>query len=239
VDFILEGQPEPPLYFARMKRDNKVGPKVLGELPRPAAMTSSQLSDLDTRAVALVDTRPWAVFKAGHIPGALFLPLSGSFTTDAGSMIREGEPICLLVEPSRLDEAVRDLIRIGLDDIVGYVDSGTLARYKAGGGRLASTAEIDIAEAQRRLDQSPAFVLDVRRQAEFAAGHIAGASCIAHTRLAARLDDVPKNRPVLVNCRSGARSARACALLERHGYDVTNLAGGMLAWEEAGAPVAQ
>jgi hydroxyacylglutathione hydrolase len=89
------------------------------------------------------------------------------------------------------------------------------------------------------LDTTSPFVLDVRRKTEFAEGHIAGATNIAHTRLLSRLAEVPKDRPILVNCRSGARSARACSLLQRHGYHVTNLAGGMLAWEMAKVPVAR
>ena len=76
------------------------------------------------------------------------------------------------------------------------------------------------------LDSVKPFVLDVRRQAEFREGHIAGAPNIAHTRLLSRLTEVPKDRPILVNCQGGVRSARACSLLQKHGYSVTNLAGG-------------
>lgn len=87
------------------------------------------------------------------------------------------------------------------------------------------------------IDAAKPFVLDARRKDEFAEGHIPGATNFVHVRLLSRLDSVPKDRPILVHCRSGARSARACSLLQKHGYDATNLAGGMLAWEKAGAPV--
>ncbi len=85
------------------------------------------------------------------------------------------------------------------------------------------------------IERERPVVLDVRRATEFAQGHIDGAMNITHTRLRSRLGEVPRDRPVLVNCRSGARSARACSLLQRHGYSCTNLAGGMLAWEADGA----
>ena len=132
-----------------------------------------------------------------------------------------------------MDEAVRDLIRVGLDKFCGWYDASKLDAFVEAGGTLVPTAEITVSDARVLLDTTKPFVLDVRRKTEFAEGHIAGATNIAHTRLLSRLAEVPKDRPILVNCRSGARSARACSLLQRHGYEVTNLAGGMLAWESA------
>lgn len=239
VDFILDAQPEPPLYFARMKRDNKMGPKVLGGVPVPRQLGTEELQGLDGRASAIVDTRSWADFRAGHVPGALHLPLNASFTTDAGSLIDEHEQIVLVVEQARVDEAVRDLIRIGLDRIVGWCDPAQLKAHRAAGGRMESTQERAVADAQGMVASKGAFVLDVRRGAEHASGHIAGSANIAHTRLLSRLAEVPRDRHILVHCRSGGRSARACSLLQKHGYECTNLAGGFLAWEQAGAPVAR
>lgn len=238
VEYILDAQPEPPLYFARMKRDNKMGPRVLGiagggGVPKPRVLGVEELRAIDGRKYAVIDTRPWTAFRAGHIPGALHLPLNSTFNTDAGSLIGEDEPIVLIVEPGRVEEAVRDLIRVGLDNVTGWFDAGQMPAYQAAGGRLEATAEVAPEEAWEMLESSRPFVLDVRRAAEFREGHIGGAVNIAHTRLLARLSDVPRDRPVLVNCRSGARSARACSLLQKHGYECTNLAGGFLAWEKS------
>lgn len=233
VDFILDAQPEPPLYFARMKRDNKMGPRVLGAVPQPKRLSIAELTTLDAGKNAVIDTRPWAAFKAGHVPGSLHLPLNNTFNTDAGSLIGENEPIVLITEPNRVDEAVRDLIRVGLDVFAGWFDSAELGAYQRAGGRITATAEKTVAEATSMLETDKPFVLDVRRLSEFQEGHLPGATNIAHTRLLSRLAELPKERPILVNCRSGARSARACSLLERHGYRCTNLAGGMLAWEQA------
>ncbi len=66
---------------------------------------------------AVVVTADWKTFRAGHLRGALFHPLNGSFTTDVGSMVREDESICLVIEAGRVEEPVRDLVRIGLDDL--------------------------------------------------------------------------------------------------------------------------
>lgn len=237
VDFILEGQPEPPLYFARMKRDNKMGPPVLGSVPRPAQLTVGELRDIDGRTTAIVDTRAWSAFKAGHVPGALWLPVNNAFSTDAGSMIGDREAIYLIVEPSRVDEAVRSLIRVGLDNIVGWFDAGHMSQTQSAGIKLETTAEVSVAEAQAMISSSSPFLLDTRRMAEVAEGAIPGAANIAHTRLLSRMSEVPRDRHILVNCRSGVRSGRACSLLQKNGYAATNLAGGFLAWEKAGASI--
>ena len=82
-------------------------------------------------------------------------------------------------------------------------------------------------------------MLDVRRRAEVAAGHLPGAIGVCHVQLSQRLDEVPRDRPVMIFCRSGVRSARATTLLRRAGYEATNVAGGMLAWEQIGGEVVQ
>jgi len=240
VDFILSGQPEPPLYFARMKRQNKVGPKVLGRLPLPPRMTAMELSEIDGKSAAVIDTRPWPAYRAGHVSHSMSFPLSRSFNTDAGSMIGEDEAIYLIIEPARVEEAVRDLVRIGLDDIRGWFDANDLEEYERAGGLLTTLAEVSPSEAREMLESQPRMAaLDVRRATEFEQGHLPGAVNIAHTRLAAHLDSVPKDRHWIVNCHSGARSARASAFLQRMGYEVTNLAGGFVAWEATNPAVVE
>lgn len=230
--FILGGQPEPPLYFARMKRDNRMGPPLLGELPRPAPIALSGIGVIDGHACAIIDTRGWDRFRAGHLPGSLFHPINDSFATDVGSMVREGEPIYLVATPERVEEGVRLLARIGYDDVRGFITPTDLEAYASGGGAMETIPEVSVAEARRMAGAGP--VLDVRRATEFAEGHIEGAMNIAHTRLMSRLDELPRGRAILVNCRSGGRSARACALLRKNGFEPVNLAGGYSAWETAG-----
>lgn len=232
VDYILSGQPEPPMYFARMKRENRDGPAVLGPVPRPRALDANQLKSLDGRKVAILDTRPWAAFKAGHVPGSLLAPVDGMFVNVAGSFVNADEPIYLIVEPARAEEAARALVRIGLDRIEGVIDPAALEQYGQAGGKPVATPEVDVGEGARRIGEGD-FVLDVRAGSEFAEGHIPGALNAPYTRLASRLGELPRDRRILVNCRSGARSARACAYLHRAGFDATNLAGGYLAWEMA------
>ena len=233
VEFILSGQPEPPLYFANMKRDNKIGPPVLGGLPKPTKMTAKQVAALDARVVAIVDTRPWVEFRSGHIKDSLYFPLNKSFNTDVGSMLHETDEIYLIVDEEQLEEAVRDLIRIGFDRIRGWCPADLIAALPG----LATIDEMGVDEAVGRVESHEVRVLDVRRRTEFDGGHIPGAMNIAHTRLASRLDEVPRGSKVLVNCRSGGRSSRAAAYLKRAGFEVVNLRGGMSAWEASAAGI--
>lgn len=238
LEAILEGQPEPPLYFARMKRINKTNPPWMSLLPRPKAIDVEGLSGaVDTPETVIIDTRPWPSFKAGHVPGSLTLPLTNAFNTDAGSMLHGDESIVLIIDPPRVEEAVRDLVRVGFERIERWFDAGQMGAYLASGAPIATCEEITIAEARERIASQRPFLLDVRRSAEFAQGHIPGAMNATHTRLLSRLSELPKDRPILVNCRSGQRSSRACAMLQRHGFRVTNLVGGMLAWEQAGGTI--
>jgi hydroxyacylglutathione hydrolase len=240
IKFILDGQPEPPLYFARMKRDNKAGPRILGTakgIAKPAEMTPAQVAALDARRVAIIDTRGWDAFRKGHVPGSLFHPVNNSFNTDAGSMVADGEEVVLIIDSGRLDEALRDLMRVGIDRVIGWMPAAGVEEVGRIKGGLATTAEVDVNELAARTNDPSVMVLDVRRAAEYAQGHIAGAACVAHTRLAAKAQSLPKGKKILIHCRSGGRSARACALLQREGYDVANVAGGFLAWEKSGLAV--
>jgi hydroxyacylglutathione hydrolase len=242
VDFILDGQPEPPLYFARMKRDNRDGAAILGQLPKPRRIAERR--DLDAYlgrvadgSVTVVDARPWPAFRDGHVRGSLFAPMGNSFPEVTGSYVDESSEIVLVIDASRIEEAVRDLVRIGLDRAVAFVEPSTLAEFANDGLPLVKSKEIDVATARPAVERGAFAVLDVRRAAEQVEGSVPGRLNIAHTRLKARLADVPKDRPILCHCKLGGRSAFATALLERHGYDVTNLAGGFEAWKKS-APAA-
>ncbi|MCC5786111.1 MAG: MBL fold metallo-hydrolase [Phycisphaerales bacterium] len=235
VDFILAGQPEPPLYFADMKRVNKEGPKVLGELPSPTRLTPEELRLLDAKGVALVDTRPWAAFREGHVPGSLYLPLDKSFPTDAGSFIREDEKIVLIVSPGGVEEAVRDLVRIGRDRVTGWFHSAELDRFVGEGHALAQAPEVEPERAAEMIGSGGPGVLDVRRRTEYDRGHLPDAVNISHTRLASRLDEAPSTEPLLVHCQSGIRSAKSTAFLRRMGFDAVNVRGGYAALEKLGS----
>ena len=232
VDFILADQPEPPLYFARMKRDNKAGPPVPGVLPEPRRVGADDLAvDAD---VVIVDTRPWESFRSGHLPGSLWAPINSHFCAVVGSYIEENQAIAFVVDSARLDEAIRRCVRIGLDRVASWTAPDSVARHRDEGGTVETIADVSITEAD--LGEG-VTVLDVRKAVEHSEGLIPGSRNIAHTQLPGRVASIPKDKPVFVHCQGGTRSAYASALLKRLGYDVVNLAGGFGAWEKAGGAV--
>ena len=219
VDFILAGQPEPPLYFGRMKRDNRRGPELLPSLPEPARLEAPALWTLASRTdIAVLDTRTRADYYAGHLPRSIFAELEYQFCSITGSYVDEGTPIYLLVEEEQVDEAVRALVRVGLDRIVGWFTPGTFDAYARDGGPVRRTTTIDMAEMESRRVSGPARVLDVRGAAEFDTAHVPDALNVPHTRVGVA-DTLPADGPVLVYCRTGARAAAAVSMLERRGIE--------------------
>lgn len=237
VNNILEGQPEPPMYFATMKRLNRDGAPILGDLPQPKELTAADLVKIDAKKIAVLDTRPWAKFKAGHLPGALHCPFNNQFPSVAGSFVKETEQMVVICEANPVDECVRMLIRIGLDHITAFATPASLESAGAAGAKLVQTREIDAATFIKELQDPHAFVLDVRRASEYEGGHVPGSLNVAHTRLLGHLGEVPNGRPLMVHCAGGVRSAYATSLLERNGYAPTNIAGGFMAYEKAGGEV--
>lgn len=220
INFILDGRTEPPLYFARMKRENKMGPAITGGLPVPRRLTLNELEKISKKDEAVIlDTREREDFASGHIPGSLLSPLNKQFNTVAGSYITENEEIYLVVEEHRVEEAVRDLFRIGYDAVKGFVTPKDLEMYAEREFGTLEKTDVRTFEALNHRDENT-LVLDVRKATEYQEGHVEGAINIAHTRLLARIDEVPSDKKLYVHCKVGSRSAVASALMARKGYDV-------------------
>ncbi|RMI27482.1 MAG: MBL fold metallo-hydrolase [Calditrichaeota bacterium] len=239
VQAVLEGQPDPPKYFAVMKRVNKEGPAVLNGLPRVPELDAGRLVQLLEQNAWVVDTRSMEEFAAKHIPGTVGIPLNRSFNTYAGWVLPYDQPLYLIVEPGRLEEAVRDLIHVGLDTIGGFFTPEVIQLWPTLTGQKPASLKLATPEAiAPQVLSGEVNVLDVRNAYEVQEGRIPGAHHIALTRLVEHLEAVPNGRPLVVNCRTGGRSFVAATLLQRHGIpQVINLDGGFLAWKEAGLPV--
>lgn len=222
---ILAGQPEPPLYFARMKRDNRLGPELLpeGRLPKPGEFSATSVETwLQQPLHHAIDLRSdRSAFAAGHLKGAIFAPLAGGkLPLSAGSYLTPEHHLLLVVEhEAQVEPAVRQLIRIGLDRIDGWV----LAEKADASTQTLSGKTSELTELIKT--HPDALVLDVRGSTEFAAGHVQGAKNIAYTRLAARLGELDQSQLHLVHCGSGLRAAMAVSFLESQGIKTIHVDG--------------
>jgi hydroxyacylglutathione hydrolase len=224
VKFILDGQPEPPLYFARMKRDNKLGPKVLGSVPQPKRLSLADIDNLaNSKEFTVIDTRTREQFYLGSIPGSISSTLNKQFNTVAGSYVTDEENIVLVIEESKVNEAVLDLIRIGLDNITGYLTPDDLKKYIASGGKLEVIQPVKFDQIDEYENNDFYQIVDVRKATEFATGSIPGAINIAHTRLHPRKNELPTDKTLVVHCQAGGRSAVGASFLKREGFDVVYL----------------
>ena len=240
VRLVLAGQPEPPAYFARMKRVNKEGPAPLGSPPRPARCTPDRLLPVLESGARIIDLRPAAQYATGHVPGTLNLPLSRSFTGYAGSVLPDDRDLYLLAADSvetQAAEAARDLALIGFDRVLGVFGPEAIEGWRKAGRELERITSISAARAADAA-RAGGVILDVRSQAEWDAGHIPGAEHVPLGSLPDRLDALRADRPIVVHCQGGGRSAVAASLLAASGVkDVANLAGGFAEWSSTGLPV--
>lgn len=238
VEMVLTGQPEPPKYFADMKRINKQGPEILGGFRSPPLLEAAAIDALVDARAMIVDTRAAPEFAGGHIPGTINIPLNRSFNTWAGWLIPAGGKF-YLIGSDRIDEAVRQLAMIGLDSVSGYFDSSVFAHWTATSGRrLTVTRQISSPELAELMEHENVKVIDVRGQSEWEAGHLPGTANIPVGYLSDHLSEIPTATPVVLQCQAGARSAIAASLLESRGFtNVRDLVGGYSAWLAANLPV--
>jgi hydroxyacylglutathione hydrolase len=241
VAAVLAGQPEPPAYFAEMKRINREGPPVLGGFPAPRQLPPDRLDATLASGALVIDTRPAAEFARGHVPGTINIPLNRSFSTWAGWLVPYDRDFHLIVAESCdgcADIAGRELAMIGLDRVAGWFRSDALDTWTIGGGTLETIPQMAADEVHERMKSGDVAVLDVRGRSEWIAGHVPGVPNIPVGHLTERLSEVPRDRPLVVHCQSGARSAIAASVLRAHGFDnVINMTGGYADWNARGNPV--
>jgi len=233
---LLSGQPEPPPYFARMKKLNKEGPRILGSLPHPTRLALTRFHQLWQDGVLIVDTRDKLAFAGGHVPGSLNIQDTRSFSTWAGWMLSEDQPFVLIADERRIDGLSRALIRIGLDDVAGYLPN--LRQWTQMGNPLTVLAQITAPELYARLRSNEVQVIDVRTHSEYIESHIPGAIHIHAGHLVHHLDEIPRHKPLVINCLGGDRSSVAASYLQAQGFtQVINLTGGIRSWWAERYPV--
>ena len=188
-----------------------------------------------------IDTRPAGEFAGEHVPGTVNIPLNSSFVTWAGWIVPYSADLYLIADAStaaRMEEVVRALALIGIDRVAGYFGESAIEHLAGHGALLETAAQITPHALAGRIAAGDVTVIDVRNATEWAEGHLPSALHIPLGYLSDRALDIPRGKPIVVQCRTGARSSIASSVLQRHGFkDVINLAGGFDAWKGEGLPV--
>ncbi|MFI5243960.1 MAG: rhodanese-like domain-containing protein [Gemmatimonadales bacterium] len=236
---VLAGQPEPPAYFAEMKRINRDGPPLLREWPQPEPVESRLLSSVLSEHGIVVDTRSAESFAGGHARGTLSIPPGKAFSTWAGWLLPYDRDV-YLIATTQADaaRAAREMAKIGLDRVAGWFPVEALTALSNAGGAVEQVAQTSSAAIAARVTSGEVTVIDVRNASEWAHGHLPGAMHIPVGHLTQRLAEIPRDRPVVVQCQGGTRSAIAAGVLLSHGVrDVINLRGGYDEWEGEALPI--
>ena len=236
VKYLLEDQPEPPRYFAMMKKLNKVERPLLTQVPKLKQLADNEFLDAIKNGIKVIDTRDKFEFAKGFVPGSLNIQGNNSFGTWAGWFLSYDEPFILLAEESKLDDLTRKLMRVGLDNILGYVPS--VSRWEAAGNSLEKVNQIDIEEFKVLSEQDNTQVIDLRGVSEYNAGHVKGADNIFVGTLPSKLHSVDKSKKLVIHCQGGDRASIGYSILAKNGFtDIANYSPGMNEWVKLGNPV--
>jgi len=233
VDYLLADQPEPPKYFAMMKKLNKIDRPLLTSVPKLNELSTSALMDAMNKGIKVIDTRNKTDFAAGFIPGSINIQGNNAFATWAGWFLTYEEPFLLVADPSQLDDLTRKLMRIGLDNILGYIP--TVSVYK---GTLQTAKMIDYDDFKVKLSDSNTQVIDLRGVAEYNAGHVKGSENVFVGTILQNTDKISKDKNVVIHCQGGDRASIAYSLLVKEGYtNISNYSLGMNEWVAKGEEV--
>jgi hydroxyacylglutathione hydrolase len=239
VDLVTADQPEAPPYFTYdAVLNSKERPTLDQALARELnPMTVDLVLALQRTGGQILDTREAGEFAAAHLAGSLNIGLGGQYATWAGTMLSRDRPIVIIADPGREHEAATRLGRIGFDHIVGYLHDG-LRSLEPRAELMASTERVSAPLVAERLATGEPLVIDVRTPAEREQKFIAGSISIPLNHLAEHVDELPKDRPLVVYCAGGYRSSIAASLLQQRGLTrISEIAGGLAAWEAANLPV--
>lgn len=227
VHWLLDGQPEPPKYFAQMKKVNKIGPALVNRLPAPVNFDRRMLDAVIQDGGQVFDLRNRGQFAFSHVPGTINVPAdSASYITFLGWLVDYELPTYLLLPSVDSEQGVlADLRSIGIDYVPGYFSPEVAAHD------TQALPVITARELAKRLPQNGMTLIDVRGKSEFAAKHVAGARHLPLGYLADRLPEIPRNGTVITLCATGYRSQIAASLLQANGFDnVVTLNEGEECW---------
>jgi len=238
IENFLQGMPEAPDHFSRCSAINRQGAAVLADLPEPKGLSPSEVQEL-LETHTIVDTRDQLAFSAAHLQGSYCLDLKGNFATFAGWVLPPDQPIILVLETMLdLAPALQGLYRVGLDQVVGYLDGG-MAAWANSGYYTARLECISVLELKERLDKDELTLIDTRLKSEWDEFHIFNSIHAPAHDVRTRYTEWMSDKPVAFICRTGHRSILAASIMLRKSQkiNVVNVIGGISAWVNAGLPI--
>jgi glyoxylase-like metal-dependent hydrolase (beta-lactamase superfamily II)/rhodanese-related sulfurtransferase len=240
IALVTADQPDAPSYFTydavlNSRKRPTLSEALTWEL-QPLSLDDGL--ELQKRGVQLLDTRDAGEFAAAHLRGAINIGLRGSYATWAGSILDRERPIVIVADPGAERESALRLGRIGFDHVIGYLDGG-MASAATRSDLVSETTRVSPEWAAEQLASTPTLkLIDVRAAGERATSSIERSIHIPLPRLVEDVRYLAKETPILVHCAGGYRSSTAASLLQKEGFtNVSELAGGITAWEASGHPV--
>jgi hydroxyacylglutathione hydrolase len=241
VDLVTADQPEAPPYFTY---DAVLNSKERPTLDEALARNLNPLSVDDVLALQaaggqVLDTREPGDFAAAHLKGSINIGLGGQYATWAGTILSRDRPIAIVADPGRENESAVRLGRIGFDHVVGFLQNG-LQSIASRSDLTDTTERVSAAVAAERLASGAPtpLAVDVRTPQEREQRAVPGSISMPLNQLPNRIDELPRDRPLLLYCAGGYRSSIAASVLGREGFTkISEIAGGITAWETAKLPV--
>lgn len=231
ITWLLDDQPEMPQYVRQMKQINKQGAALLLELPQAqhiTGVTPDEIPDIVPDDALFIDTRPVDDFATRHIPGSINIPINAKrFPTYVGYYVDYAKPTFFVAYQNDIPTVLTYLFAIGVDDVPGYFTSEVVQN---------ATGSIP-QQTPRAVHHGGYHILDVRSQSEYNASHVPDVQHIHMSEIPSRLDEIPREKSIAVQCGGGLRSQVVASLLKANGFEnVINISGGIDAWKSAGLP---
>lgn len=228
---VTEGQPSAPDYFVHDAILNRSRHEVFDSAAAPVPLDLAELLERQAAGAFVLDAREPQEFASGHLAGSVNVPADGRFAETAGMVVRPDDEVVVIAPQDREEEIVVRLARIGFDRVAGYLREPEGA-FLSAPERIVRASRVTVPELDEALTRPVApVVVDVRNVGELLTGTIPGAVNIPLAQLPRRLEEIPRDRPVVVHCAGGYRSSVAASVLRKAGWsDVSDLLGGFTAW---------
>lgn len=240
VKEVTDGLLPPPYYFPQNVKMNKMGYTSFDDVMERGskALTPEQIELLvEAHSAIILDTRQVTDFAKAHIPGSIFIGIDGDFAPWVGTLITDiQQPLIIVADPGREEEVITRLARVGYEHILGYAE-GVMTEWIAAGKETDSVDNIAAKDMETVCDNTQALIIDVRKDSEYVAEHIEGATNAPLAFLNEYMACIDKEATNYIHCAGGYRSMIACSILKARGYhNIVNIDGGFSALKETCLP---